>query len=596
MAAVPKPDIVPPLPGNDLHALRTAVAEFDYDQLLWASGYLAGLARSRTAGAVPAGQPAPTDAADAWTVFYATETGNSRRVAEAAAERARSAGLAAELQDLRDFKPKALTKIANAVFVVATHGIGEPPDGSEAFFEFWLGERAPRLEQLNYSILALGDSSYADFCEMGRVLDERLRALGASVVVERVDCDIDFDSPAADWAERVVAHASETGSPRVEAGTRSTHLHAVPKPTVPTREHPFTAEILLNQPITGRASGKDVRHIELDLESSGIAYLPGDSLGVMPENPPQLVDAVLDAVKLDAADAVTLNGEPMALSHALSRHREITVICRPLLETVARPHEELRQILSDRDRLTSFFGTHQVIDLLSDYPKPWAAQELVDTLRRLTPRLYSIASSPDANPGEAHLTVGVVRYEDFGRPHWGAASSFLAGGAAEVPVFLEPNDRFRLPADGDAPIVMIGAGTGIAPYRAFVEHRLEHGHKGDNWLVFGDRHLATDFLYQLEWLRYRRDGVLTRLDVAFSRDQEQKIYVQHRLSEQSRALFAWLERGAHVYVCGDAERMAGDVHRALVEIVRKEGRMSDERAQEYIGEMKAAHRYQRDVY
>ncbi|HET6630732.1 MAG TPA: assimilatory sulfite reductase (NADPH) flavoprotein subunit [Woeseiaceae bacterium] len=596
MAAVPDPDIAPPLPGNDLHALRTAVAGFDYDQLLWASGYLAGLARSAVAGAVPVAQSVPSAAAEPWTVFYATETGNSRRVAESVAERARSAGLAAELQDLRDYKPKALTKVRNAVLVVATHGIGEAPDGSEAFFEFWLGERAPRLEQLNYSVLALGDSSYADFCEMGRALDERLRALGASAVVDRVDCDLDFDSPAADWAARLVAHASETAKPRVETGTRSAHLHAVPKPTVPTREHPFTAEILLNQPITGRGSGKDVRHIELDLEASGIAYLPGDSLGVVPKNPPQLVDAVLDTVQLDAADEVTLNGEPMALAHALSNHREITVISRPLLEIAARQHEELRQILSDRDRLTGFFGTHQVIDLLADYPKPWAAQELVDTLRRLTPRLYSIASSPDANPGEAHLAVGVVRYENFGRPHWGAASSFLANGAREVPVFLEPNDRFRLPADGDAPIVMIGAGTGIAPYRAFVEHRLEHGQKGDNWLVFGERHLATDFLYQLEWLRYRRDGVLTRLDVAFSRDQQEKVYVQHRLREQSRRFFAWLERGAHVYVCGDAGRMAGDVHQAFVDVVRKEGGMSDERAQEYLGELKAAGRYQRDVY
>ncbi|HEX2138801.1 MAG TPA: assimilatory sulfite reductase (NADPH) flavoprotein subunit [Woeseiaceae bacterium] len=596
MAAVPNPDITPPLPGEDLQVLRAAVAKFDYDQLLWASGYLAGLARATLTGAVPAEEAGQSATAETWNVFYATETGNSRRVAESLVERARSAGLDAQLQDLRDYKPKALTKVANAVFVVATHGIGEPPDGSEAFFEFWLGERAPRLESLNYSVLALGDSSYADFCAMGQVFDERLRALGATAVVDRVDCDLDFDSPAADWAERVVSRASETAKPQVSTGTRPARLHAVPKQTVPTRERPFTAEILLNQPITGRGSSKDVRHIELDLESSGITYLPGDSLGVLPKNPPQLVEAVLEAVKLGAADEVTLNGEQVALADALSEHREITVINRPLLETVAGLHDELRQVLSDRTRLTGFFGTRQVIDLLADYPKPWTAQELVDSLRRLTPRLYSIASSPDANPGEAHLTVGVVRYEEFGRPHWGAASSFLADGAGEVPVFLEPNDRFRLPDDGDAPIVMIGAGTGVAPYRAFVEHRLEHGHKGDNWLVFGERQLATDFLYQLEWLRYRRDGVLTRLDVAFSRDQAEKIYVQHRLREQSRVLFEWLERGAHVYVCGDAERMAGDVHQALVEIVQKEGGMTGERAQEYVGNLKAARRYQRDVY
>ncbi len=596
MAAVPDPKIVPPLASGSLQTLRGAVAEFDHDQLLWASGYLAGLARSAFAAAAPAAEPSPEAADDAWTVFYATETGNCRRLAERLAERSRSAGLTVELQDLSDYRPKALGKVSNALFIVATHGIGEAPDGTEIFFDFWLGERAPRLEQLNYSVLALGDSSYADFCAMGQVFDDRLRALGATAIVERVDCDLDFDAPAGEWAERVVAKAAETAKELAAPGSRPAHLHAVPKVSAPTREHPFRAGILLNQPITGRGSGKDVRHIELDIESSGLAYLPGDSLGVLPQNPPQLVDTLLQAVKLDGRSEVIVNGETMELGSALAAHKEITVISRPLLETVAEHHDELRQVLSDRERLTGFFETRQVIDLLADYPKAWSAQELADSLRRLTPRLYSIASSPDANPGEAHLTVGVVRYEEFGRQHWGAASSFLTGGTTEVPVFVEANERFRLPSQGDVPIVMVGAGTGVAPYRAFVEHRVEHGHQGDNWLVFGERNFRCDFLYQLEWLRYRRDGVLTRMDVAFSRDQQEKVYVQHRLLEQSRALYDWLERGAHFYVCGDANRMAGDVHQALVEVVRKEAGVSDERAQEYVNAMKSARRYQRDVY
>jgi sulfite reductase (NADPH) flavoprotein alpha-component len=266
------------------------------------------------------------------------------------------------------------------------------------------------------------------------------------------------------------------------------------------------------------------------------------------------------------------------------------------VEIVAHDHEALWQVLADRERLSGFFATRQVLDLLADYPKEWQAQELVDSLRRLTPRLYSIASSPDANPDEAHLTVSVVRYDAFGREHWGAASNFLIGDVENVPVYLEANDRFRLPASRDAPIVMVGAGTGIAPYRAFVEHRVEHGHNGDNWLVFGDRNFRSDFLYQLEWLRYRKDGVLTRMDVAFSRDREEKVYVQRRLREQSRRLYDWLERGAHFYVCGDAERMAGDVHQALIDVVQKEGGVSEERAHEYINELKTARRYQRDVY
>ncbi|HZD54348.1 MAG TPA: assimilatory sulfite reductase (NADPH) flavoprotein subunit [Woeseiaceae bacterium] len=596
MAAVPNAKIAPPLAGADMQALREAVADFDYDQLLWASGYLAGLARSSVGEAAPAEQVVPAAGAESWTVFYATETGNSRRIAGELAERAKAAGVAVELQDLRDYKPKALSKVANAVFVVATHGIGDPPDGTELFFEFWLGERAPRLEQLSYSVLALGDSSYADFCVMGQRLDQRLRALGATPLVDRIDCDVDFESPAADWTERVVSHAAESVKAFASPVARPTRLRAVPRVSAPTRDRPFQAGILVNQPITGRGSTKDVRHIELDLEGSGISYLPGDSLGIVPKNPPQLVEALLEGVKLDGAAEVAVDGAAMDLATALAEHKEITVLNRPLVEIVAHDHEALWQVLADRERLSGFFATRQVLDLLADYPKEWQAQELVDSLRRLTPRLYSIASSPDANPDEAHLTVSVVRYDAFGREHWGAASNFLIGDVENVPVYLEANDRFRLPASRDAPIVMVGAGTGIAPYRAFVEHRVEHGHNGDNWLVFGDRNFRSDFLYQLEWLRYRKDGVLTRMDVAFSRDREEKVYVQRRLREQSRRLYDWLERGAHFYVCGDAERMAGDVHQALIDVVQKEGGVSEERAHEYINELKTARRYQRDVY
>jgi sulfite reductase (NADPH) flavoprotein alpha-component len=594
LAAVPNPGIEPPLSGDSLQTLRSAVADFDYEQLLWSSGYLAGLAKAG-AGAMAVPQPVSGTVADRWVVFYATETGNSRRVAESLAARAGEAGLAVELQDLREYRPKALAKVTNALFVVATHGIGEAPDGTEAFFEFWLGDRAPRLERLNYAILALGDSSYADFCAMGQMLDDRLRALGATPVVDRVDCDLDYETPAKSWAANVVEHAVNSAATPVSP-VRAPHLRAVTSRPTHTRDNPFRAEILLDQPITGRGSSKDVRHIELNLESSGLTYLPGDSLGVVPQNPPQLVQALLDTLKLDGAGEVTVDGTPLPLSAALATHKEITIVSRPLLEKVAAHHDQLQPVLADRNRLTGFFRTRQVIDLFADWPVVWDAQELVDSLRRLTPRLYSIASSPDANPDEAHLTVAVVNYRQFGRSHWGSASAFLTSGAGDVPVFIESNDRFRLPADGDTPIVMIGAGTGVAPYRAFVEQRREHGHKGDNWLIFGERNFASDFLYQLEWLRYRKDGTLSRIDVAFSRDQQEKIYVQHRLREQGRRLYDWLERGAHVYVCGDAERMAGDVHQAFLGALEVHGGVSSERAAEYLKELKAARRYQRDVY
>ncbi len=591
------PDRIPhyPLVTDRLERLQSLVADYDREQLLWSSGYLAGLA----AAGSPASLAAPpqdnaTAAKLTWSVFFATETGNSRRVAEALAEKARANGLQVDLHDLRDYRPRSLAKVTHALFVVATHGNGEAPDGAELFFEYWLADTAPRLEQLNYSVLALGDSSYVDFCEIGRVLDERLQQLGATALVSRADCDLDFDLPAAAWTDDVLASATELAG-AVEVA-RPTHLRPVDARPGYSRSQPFPAEILVNQRITGNGSTKEVRHYELNLDGSGLEYQPGDALGIIPQNPPELIERLLEATGLDGSQQVTIDVQPLTLARALQGNREITVLSRPFLQSVAAHNAGLQEIIDDRDKLTAYFKTRQVIDVVSDYARPWQAQEFVDALRKLTPRLYSIASSPDANPDEVHLTVAVVKYAEFGRQHWGAASNFLNSGASAVPVYIEPNEHFRLPSDPATPIIMIGAGTGVAPYRAFIEHRREHGQPGDNWLIFGDRNRVSDFLYQREWLRYRGDGSLQRLDVAFSRDQQRKVYVQHRILEQSRSLYAWLQRGAHVYVCGDADYMANDVHEALLTVVRDEGGLSADAATAYLAELKAAHRYQRDVY
>jgi len=595
MAAVPPEIALPPIAAESTSALRSAVTGFDREQLLWCSGYLAGMAVANPAAGHAALRPTvESGASNTWCVFFATETGNSRRVAETLAAKARQAGLTVELYDIREYRPKALANVANAVFVVATHGIGEAPDGSELFFEFWHSEKAPSLKKLNYSVLALGDSSYADFCEMGKLFDQRLQALGATAVVNRIDCDLDFDGPAVAWADQLVQYASERSDEVVSI--RGAHLHAVTEPPVFARERPFNAEVLSTQRITGNGSSKDVQHVELSLAGSGLGYLPGDSLGVLPQNPAELVDALLAALRLEGTETVTADGNSVSLCVALMQYKEITVLNRPFLESVATEHKKLRKTLDDRHELGRFFNSQQVIDVVAEYPKDWQAQEFVDSLRSLTPRLYSIASSADANPDEAHLTIAVVCYEAHGRRHWGSASNYLISGVNEVPVYIEPNDHFRLPATPDTPIIMIGAGTGVAPYRAFVEHRREHGHTGDNWLIFGDRTLSSDFLYQLEWLRYRKQGALKRLDVAFSRDQPHKVYVQQRMLEQSTRIYSWLERGAHLYVCGDAQKMAVDVHHALLSVLQTAGGWSDERASAYLAELKAAQRYQRDVY
>ena len=599
MASVAQEIIAPTVSAEDLTTLQDAVVGFDREQLIWTSGFLAGLAgAARPAEQIPAAVPITAPETSTWTVFYATETGNSRRIADKLAEQSKQAGLSVNVVNLREFRPRGLSKIENAMFVIATHGIGEPPEGSELFFDYLSSDKAPRLENLNYSVLALGDSSYADFCEIGKVLDERLQQLGATAVVERVDCDLDFDNPAAAWSTRVVDYAREN-STAVEL-PRTAHLKSVDSVTSiassVSRDKPFNAEILTQQKITGRDSTKDVRHIELDLEGSGMSYLPGDSLGVITKNPPQLVDALLQPLNFKGDENIVINGSQTNLRDALLNEKEITILSRPLLDATAVTQPRLKSILEHRERFTDYLKTRQLIDLVHEFPIERQAQEFVDTLRGLTPRLYSIASSPDANPDEAHLTVAVVDYKKFGRQHWGSASNFLVGDTARAPIYVEANDRFRLPTDGNTPIIMIGAGTGVAPYRAFIEHRQEHGHTGDNWLLFGDRNFSSDFLYQLEWLRYRKDGILSKLNVAFSRDQDRKIYVQQRLAQNSSSVFRWLERGAHIYVCGDAEYMAADVHVALQGIVQEEGGLTEDRATEYLNELKQSNRYQRDVY
>ena len=598
-----------PLSPERSALLAQLAAGADASGLLWASGYLAGLARSLDA---PVIAPAPATAVAPATIIYGSQTGNARRAAEALHAKLDAAGLPARLLRADAYSTRELANERLLYLVISTQGEGDPPDDAIGLSEFLLGRRAPKLPQLQFAVLGLGDTSYADFCGIARKLDARLVELGATRVQTLGEADLDIDIVAAPWREQALAHARELLKP-----APATHLATV----TPLRPHalpawsqdkPFVAEVLANQRITGRefrnvgfrkygAVDKDVRHLELSLQGSGLAYEPGDALGIRHRNPDPLVDAVLAATKLDGDALVARDGESLALAEWLRDKRELSRIGRPLLASVAErgAHAELARLLEAQDKsgLAAVFDTHQLIDVLRRWPAGWDADALVAALRPQAQRLYSIASSRKRVGEEAHLTVDALRYQAHGFEHVGAASGFLAsleeGGS--LPVYIEPNERFRVPADTSRDILMIGPGTGVAPFRGFVQERAETGAAGRNWLLFGARHFNTGFLYQAEWQDALAKGELHRLDLAFSRDQADRIYVQQRLREAGRDVYDWLQGGAHLYVCG-AIAMGKDVHAALLDIVAAHNGGDTEAASDYLSSLQREGRYARDVY
>ncbi|NNC78404.1 MAG: assimilatory sulfite reductase (NADPH) flavoprotein subunit, partial [Woeseiaceae bacterium] len=564
-------------------------------QLQWASGYAAGMAAANGAE-IRTPNPA-ADTGDALTILYGSQTGNGEQLAKDLEAAVRNKGFAVQLKSLADYKPAQLKRESLLAFVVSTHGEGDPPDDAELFREFLLSRKAPKLEQLQYSVLALGDSSYLNFCQTGREFDARLEELGAKRIAALVECDLDYDADAQGWADSVLSKLPE----QIDAPDNLPRLRAVETGARHDKHRPFAAEVLVNQKITAGESSKDVRHIELSLEGSGLHYEPGDSLAIIASNPPELVRQLIDELGVGDDSPVNVDDETLPLGDALSNELEITTASLGFLKSwsALADNEKLNSILADRDQLGELIATHQIIDVVRQFPAKPGAQAFADSLRKLSPRSYSIASSLNSNPDEVHLTVAAVRYDAFGSKHWGAASTFLADRIDDgdtVRVFVEPNNRFRLPEDNSADVIMIGPGTGVAPFRAFVEERAERSADGHNWLFFGDRNFSSDFLYQLEWQRHLKQGSLDRLDVAFSRDQAEKIYVQDRLQERAADLMEWIDRGAFVYVCGDAKQMAGDVDNALIEIISAHRNISSDDAAVELKELRRSGRYQRDVY
>lgn len=598
-------NFAPPAVLNEqqVNAITQAVQGLNRDQLTWLSGYIAGMAGA-PAGAAPM-SAAPAGQADVptLTILFGSQTGNAKGLAESFQGKAEEAGFSSKLVSMADYKPRQLKNETHVVVFVSTHGEGDAPDDAIELHEFLAGKKAPKLPNLKYAVLGLGDSSYEFFCQTGKDFDSRLAALGASAIIPREDCDVDYDAQADSFAQKLVASLKDelVASAPSQTVAAQTGTAAQPESSAYTKKAPFAATLLEAQKITGRDSVKDIQHIEISLEDSGIAYQPGDALGVWFANSESLVDELLSLTQLEGSAEVTVADSQMTLREALINKLELTLSYPNFIKAYqqATASASLAELMEDKATLRTYMADRQIVDIVRDHPGQIDAQALVDALRPLTPRLYSIASSQSEVEDEVHLTVAHVDYEAFGVRHQGGASGFLCDRLAEggeVNVFVEKNDNFRLPESSDTPVIMVGPGTGIAPFRAFMQERDAQEAQGKNWLFFGNPHFTQDFLYQVEWQGYVKSGLLDKITLAFSRDQKEKVYVQHRLLEHGAQVFEWLEQGAHFYVCGDAMHMAKDVEAALISIIQEHGGKSEQDAKAYLVALRKAKRYQKDVY
>lgn len=593
-----------PLSEQQISQLQGLVSQLNPIQQAWVSGYLAASAQlaGQSISAAPAAVAAP---GATLTILFGSQTGNAKHVAQDIGDAASAKGFAVKVQDLAEYKAANLKNERYLVIVTSTYGEGEPPENAISFYNFLFSKKAPQLPELRYAVLGLGDTSYEFFCKTAQDFDQRLAELGGKAVIARADLDVDYAAAAATWQQNLITtlepEFAKAPAASAEVITWPGSSQTAAAVSSYNKQQPFSAELYTNQKITGRDSTKDVRHIEISLAGSGLTYQPGDALGVYFSNDPALVRELLLLTGIAGDTPVVLADQRLTVTQALTEELELTQSYPAFVDKYAKAanNETLLALLADKVALRAYLTDRQIIDIVREHPALINAQQLVDALRKQQPRLYSIASSQAEVEDEVHLTVGVVRYDAFGKPHLGGASGFLAERLAEggsIKVFVESNNNFRLPENDETPVIMIGPGTGIAPFRAFLQERDARGASGKNWLFFGNPHFTQDFLYQVELQNYLKQGLLTKLDVAFSRDTAEKVYVQHKLLKQAAEVWQWLEQGAHLYICGDGARMAKDVHQALLAIIQQQGGKDEKAAQHYLDQLRIAKRYQKDVY
>lgn len=590
------------------------------EQKVWLSGYLVanqqltsgtsetqgsqiGAVSKDTETMLQQNEPTIQPEKRAITLLYGSETGNAQGLAEIFEERLSNIGHNVTLKAMDEFKPKNLKNVEDLFIITSTQGEGDPPDNAAELHEFIHGRKAPKLEGVRFSVLALGDQTYEFFCQTGRDFDKKLEELGAERLYERVDCDVDYEEDAEKWMANVINTIDSAPEGTQSEQVVSESIKSA-KEKKYSKANPYQAEVLENINLNGRGSNKETRHIEFLLDNFGEEYEVGDCLVVLPQNDPALVELLMSTLGWDPSDQIQISedGDTISLEEALTSYFEITKLTKPLLQNAAAyfDNEALEDKVQDSEWIQNYIEGRDFIDLLNDFPpEELEPEDLYQILRKLPPREYSISSSYQSLPDEVHITVGAVRYNTHGRDRSGVCSVQFAERIQPgdtVPIYLKRNPNFKFPKDGDTPVIMIGPGTGIAPFRAHMQEREEYGYKGNTWLFFGDQHFTTDFLYQTEWQEWLKDGVLEKMNVAFSRDTDQKVYVQHRIAEHSKEFNEWIEKGASIYICGDEKNMAKDVHQAIRNVLVKEQNLTEEDAESYLKQMKKDKRYQRDVY
>jgi sulfite reductase (NADPH) flavoprotein alpha-component len=592
------------LTEQQLQLLSGAASSLNKEQLIWASGFLAGLSGSVSTLQIPSSVETADKAASAptLTILYGSQTGNSKGVANNYKASALEQGYQANVVSMSDYKPRQLKNETHLVVIVSTHGEGDAPDDAVELFEFLASKKAPKVPNLKFAVVGLGDTSYEFFCQTGKDFETRLLSLGATALIERLDCDVDYDAAVADWTIALNAKLKDELTPIVTAQIISlTPAANAVAESLYNKKSPFFANLSASLKITGRDSVKDIRHIEISLEDSGIVYKPGDALGVWFSNDKAVAQRILSATSTSAEDKIILADTEITLLDALINKLELTLSYPGFVKSYQTEtnQAELAELMADKAGLREYLSVSQIVDIVEKYPAKITSQALVNALRPIVPRLYSIASSQAEVEDEVHLTVAHIEYEANGFTHQGGASGFLSTRLEEgdnLNVYVENNDNFRLPADPNISIIMIGPGTGIAPFRAFMQERDSTDAEGKNWLFFGNPNFTQDFLYQTEWQGYLKSGLLSKISLAFSRDQAKKVYVQDRLKENGKEVFEWLEQGAHVYICGDALRMAKDVETTLLALVAEHGNKTVAQAKEYVTNLRKSKRYQKDVY